>query len=88
MYHQLCFGLFWGQQDHGSFGWHEDDGNVWAYLVSGKKIMETSFATHELNQGDWIFMPKGLQHKATNLTETVLLSFGNYNFWGDSLVLG
>lgn len=80
--------LFWGHKDKGSFGWHEDDGNVWAYLVKGEKLMETESESHIMKEGDWVFMPKGLKHKATNLSETILLSFGNFDFWQDAVVLG
>lgn len=80
--------LFWGQKDKGSFGWHEDDGNVWAYLLKGEKLMETESESHLMKEGDWVFMPKGLKHKATNLSETILLSFGNFEFWQNAVVLG
>lgn len=80
--------MFVGQAGFGSFGWHNDDDNVWAYLVSGQKTMETSFTRHDMEAGDWVVMPKGIQHKAENLSSNILLSFGNYSFWEDSVVLG
>ena len=72
--------LFIGFKDFGSFGWHSDEGHVACYMVSGTKLMETDTSSHILSPGDWLFMPEGLRHCATNLTDTVMISFGTGSF--------
>ncbi len=77
--------LFIGGEGKGSFGWHEDDGHVFCYMIEGEKKMETGDdRTHYLAPGRWLFMPKGLRHCATNISDTVMMSFGSYEFWGDT----
>lgn len=73
--------MFVGFAGKGSFGWHSDDSDVFCYMVSGIKQMETESGIHQLNAGDWLYMPNGIRHCATNITDTVMLSFGYYNFW-------
>lgn len=73
--------MFVGFAGKGSFGWHDDDSDVFCYMVSGTKKMETETGVHMLNEGDWLYMPNGIRHCATNITDTVMLSFGYYNFW-------
>lgn len=68
--------LFIGFEGRGSFGWHRDEGHVMCYMVSGTKLMETETGAHTLNAGDWLFMPEGIQHCATNITNTTMISFG------------
>jgi len=68
--------LFIGFEEQGSFGWHTDEGHVACYMVSGTKLMKTRAGNFELNAGDWIVMPEGLEHCAHNLTDTVMISFG------------
>ncbi len=68
--------MFIGFEGKGSFGWHTDEGHVFCYMLSGTKLMETQSGRHELNAGDWLIMPEGLPHCATNLTDTTMISFG------------
>lgn len=75
--------LFIGFAGKGSFGWHADDGHVFCHMISGKKLMEREDQSSTLEEDDWLLMPKGLQHCATNITDTVMMSFGTYEFWGE-----
>lgn len=68
--------MFVGFKGQGSFGWHQDEGHVACYMISGTKLMETETESHILGPGDWLFMPEGLKHCATNLEDTVMISFG------------
>lgn len=68
--------MFIGFENQGSFGWHKDEGHVMCYMISGTKTMETESGTFTLEDGDWLFMPEGLRHCATNITDTVMISFG------------
>lgn len=68
--------LFIGFENKGSFGWHKDEGHVFCYMISGVKQMETETDTHMLEAGDWLFMPEGLAHCATNIEDSVMISFG------------
>ncbi|MNY08910.1 Cupin domain protein [compost metagenome] len=68
--------MFIGFENQGSFGWHKDEGHVMCYMISGTKTMETESGTYTLEDGDWLFMPEGLRHCATNVEDTVMISFG------------
>lgn len=73
---EVCAHLFIGFEGKGSFGWHTDEGVVACYVLAGEKFMETTYGNHILKKGDWLIMPDGLPHRATNMSDTVMLSFG------------
>lgn len=88
--------LFIGFEGKGSFGWHDDEGHVMCYMVDGCKQMETETGIHMLEPGDWLFMPEGLKHRATNIEDSVMISFGTGSirpriktqmYWADQTAL-
>jgi quercetin dioxygenase-like cupin family protein len=88
--------LFIGFEGKGSFGWHSDEGHVMCYMVEGSKKMETETGVHILEPGDWLFMPEGLKHCATNIEDSVMISFGTGSirpriktqmYWADQTAL-
>lgn len=63
-----------------SFDWHVDDREVQVRVLYGDKIMlvkeEGQEKSFHLQPGDWLNIPKGVEHKAINVTPTIMFSFG------------
>lgn len=72
--------LFKSPKDSISFPLHEDLDDVVVHMVKGRKIFESPSGNLELNEGESIFIPRGVKHRAVNVEESLMLSFGLERF--------
>jgi len=71
---------YWGFEGHGSFDMHVDDCNVVIAVVHGKKLVNVNGVEYTLARGDVLYIPPGVPHQATNLTDCLSLSFGSFDY--------
>jgi mannose-6-phosphate isomerase-like protein (cupin superfamily) len=60
---------------------HTDDEDVFIIGLNGKtiyKVFGTTTEYFEINNGDMIFIPKGIPHKVISLSSRIILSTGFY----------
>jgi mannose-6-phosphate isomerase-like protein (cupin superfamily) len=72
--------LFKSPKDSTSFPLHEDLDDVVVHMVRGKKIFESPSGDFELLEGESIFIPRGVKHRAVNVEDSLMLSFGLERF--------
>lgn len=72
--------LFISPEGSVSFPMHTDLEDVIIYMVSGSKCFEFSHGQMTLDAGDSIFIPKGTPHRAINIKDSLMLSFGLESF--------
>lgn len=63
-----------------SFPLHEDLDDVVVHMVKGRKIFESPSGDLELLEGESIFIPRGVKHRAVNVEASLMLSFGLERF--------
>lgn len=72
--------LYLTPTDGDSFGYHVDDRNVWVRVLKGIKIFALKFtgmtSLIKLHEGNTLYIPMDLYHKADTIGPSVLLSFG------------
>lgn len=72
--------LFISPEGSVSFPMHTDLEDVIIYMVSGSKCFEFSSGQMTLDAGDSIYIPKGVAHRAINVKDSLMLSFGLESF--------
>lgn len=72
--------LFISPEGSVSFPMHTDLEDVIIYMVSGSKCFEFDFGEMTLDAGDSIYIPKGTPHRAINIKDSLMLSFGLESF--------
>lgn len=72
--------LFLSPKDSVSFNMHTDPDDVVIYIVKGSKLFETPTKTHLLREGDVLYIPRGRHHRAINVDDSIMLSFGLEQF--------
>lgn len=77
--------LFRSPKDSTSFPLHEDLDNVVVHMVRGRKIFESPSGDLVLNEGESIFIPRGVKHRAVNVEASLMLSFGLERFLVEKL---
>jgi len=60
-----------------TFGAHKDDMDVWFWQVKGQTIWEIENNQYTLEEGDLIFVPKGIIHKVIPLGPRAGISMSN-----------
>ena len=69
--------------DGTAFDFHKDETNVFVYCVYGLKTFYIKDGDNinefNLKAGDWLFIQKGVYHKAKSDTASCILSFGLYD---------
>lgn len=68
--------VFLNQKSGYSFKWHSDDVHVILLVLEGCKKVFVKNKITILNQGDFIFIPRGSKHKVLSKKNTLALSFG------------
>jgi mannose-6-phosphate isomerase-like protein (cupin superfamily) len=78
--------LFKSYKNSKSFDLHFDPDDVFIYVISGSKTFE--FDTNQtvtLKAKESLYIPSGKKHKALNIEESMILSFGLEKFLIDKL---
>lgn len=77
--------LFKSPKEARSFSLHTDPDTVVLYMVEGRKIIESPTASFTLNAGDYLIIPAGVKHRADNIEDSLMLSFGLEHFIAEKL---
>lgn len=77
--------MFRSPKDSISFPMHEDLDDVVVHMVKGRKIFESPSGDLELLEGESIFIPRGVKHRAINVEASLMLSFGLERFIAEKL---
>jgi len=72
--------LFLSPKSSISFPMHTDPDDVIVYMVSGCKVFESPAGRFELTTGEALYIPRGTEHRAHNIDNSVMLSFGLEQF--------
>ena len=63
-----------------SFDFHEDERDVHIYMAKGSKLFElktnSGIEKYTLQEGQELYIPKGVFHRAQSLSPTIMISFG------------
>jgi len=68
-----------------SFPSHTDTEDVIIYMVSGQKVFEGVAESQLVREGESIYIPRGVEHRAVNIDDSVMLSFGLERYLEDKL---
>lgn len=63
-----------------SFSMHTDPDDVVIYMVKGQKVFEHDHGTVLVKEGEALSIPRGERHRAINIEDTLMLSFGLERF--------
>jgi len=77
--------LFLSCLESKSFQLHTDTEDVIIYMVSGQKVFEGVAGSQLVREGESIFIPRGVEHRAVNISDSVMLSFGLERYLEDKL---
>lgn len=73
--------LFKAFKNSKSFDMHQDPDDVFIHCISGKKTLEFDMGQKiTLLPGESFFIPTGRKHRALNIDESMILSFGLEKF--------
>lgn len=73
--HVSCH-LFLSPKDSKSFSMHTDPDDVVVHMVKGRKLFESPEGTMTLEAGESIVIPRNHPHRAINVEDSIMLSFG------------
>lgn len=68
--------LFKSPKGSNSFPMHTDPDDVVIYMVKGRKHFEHDHGTIHLAEGEVLHIPRMERHRAVNVEDTLMLSFG------------
>lgn len=68
--------LFLSPMDSKSFSMHTDPDDVVVHMVKGRKLFESPEGMLELQAGESILIPRNQLHRAINVEDSIMLSFG------------
>lgn len=77
--------LFKSPKEARSFSLHTDPDTVVLFMVEGRKIIESPTVSFTLNAGDYLIIPAGVKHRADNIEDSLMLSFGLEFFIAEKL---
>lgn len=77
--------LFISPKDSASFPFHTDLDDVVVHMVKGQKLFESPSGDLVLSEGDSIYIPRGVEHRAINTDSSIMLSIGLERFLKEKL---